>query len=112
MSHIFEELAARLDPFEHVPDDLLWEIVTRPGACAWLYADDAEPDWTDEALTDREVAARICAGCTVRWACLELELRTAGDQSLGVWGGLSAEDIRMLYQAWRARRQGGGRWTP
>jgi WhiB family redox-sensing transcriptional regulator len=105
----FEELAARLDRFEHMPDDVLLEIVTRDGPCTWLYANDLEPDWSGEALTDRELAARICAGCTVRWACLELELRTAGDQSLGVWGAMSAEDIRALYPVWRARRQGGDR---
>jgi WhiB family redox-sensing transcriptional regulator len=105
----FEELAARLDRLEHVPDDVLLEIVTREGACTWLYANDLEPGWTDEQLTDREVAARICAGCTVRWACLELELRTAGDQSLGVWGALPAEDIRALHPVWRARREGGDR---
>lgn len=97
----YEELAAQLDRYEHVPDDVLWDIVTRDGSCTWLYANDLEPDWTGD---DREVAARICAGCTVRWACLELELRTHGGQSLGVWGALPAADIRALYPVWRARR--------
>lgn len=105
----FEELAAQLDRFAHVPDDVLLEIVTRGGSCMWLLANDLEPDWLGDDLTDRELAARICGGCTVRWACLELELRTAGDQSLGVWGALPAEDIRALYPVWRARRQGGDR---
>ena len=102
----FDEIAAHLDRFEHVPDDVLLEIVTRDGSCTWLYANDLEPDWTD-VRTDRELAARICAGCAARWACLELELRTAGDQSLGVWGALPAEDIRALHPVWRARRQDG-----
>ncbi|MPZ80884.1 MAG: WhiB family transcriptional regulator [Actinophytocola sp.] len=102
----FEELASRLDRFEHVPDDVLWDIVTHEGTCTWLYANDLKPDWTGESLTDREVAARICAGCTARWACLELELRTHGDQAIGVWGALPAEDIRALHPVWRARRQG------
>jgi WhiB family transcriptional regulator, redox-sensing transcriptional regulator len=105
----FEELAARLDRFEHVPDDALWDIVTGEGTCTWLYANDLEPEWINDDLTDRELAARICAGCTVRWACLELELRTHGAQALGVWGALPAEDIRALYPVWLARRQGGER---
>jgi WhiB family transcriptional regulator, redox-sensing transcriptional regulator len=105
----FEDLAARLDRYEHVPDDVLLEIVTRDGSCMWLHPNDLEPDLTGEVLTDRELAARICASCTVRWACLELELRTAGAQSLGVWGALPAEDIRALHPVWRARRQGGDR---
>jgi WhiB family transcriptional regulator, redox-sensing transcriptional regulator len=105
----FEELAARLDRFEHVPDDVLLEIVTHDGSCMWLYANDLEPDWLGDDFTDRELAARICGGCAVRSACLEVELRTAGDQSLGVWGALPAEDIRALYPVWRARRQGGDR---
>ncbi len=105
----FEELAARLDRFEHVPDDVLLDIVTGEGACTWLYANNLEPDWTNNDLTDRELAARICAGCPAQWACLELELRTHGGQSLGVWGALPAEDIRALHPVWLARRQGGER---
>jgi WhiB family redox-sensing transcriptional regulator len=100
----YEELAAQLDRYEYVPDDVLWDIVTRDGSCTWLYANDLEPDWTGEDLTDREAAARVCAGCTVRWACLELELRTHGGQSLGVWGALPGADIRALYPVWRAWR--------
>lgn len=105
----FEELAARLDRFEHVPDGVLLDIVSGEGTCTWFYANDLEPEWINDDLTDRELAARICAGCTARWACLELELRTNGGQSLGVWGALPAEDIRTLYPVWLARRQGGER---
>jgi WhiB family transcriptional regulator, redox-sensing transcriptional regulator len=105
----FEELAARLDRFAHVPDDVLWTIVTGENACMWLFASELEPDCVGDALTDREAAALLCAGCTVTWACLELELRSQGGQALGVWGGLPAEDIRALYPVWRARRQDGGR---
>jgi WhiB family redox-sensing transcriptional regulator len=103
-----EELAARLDRFERVPDEVLWAIVTRENASAWLFASDLEPDCVGDAPTDREAAALLCAGCTVRWACLELELRNQGGQTLGVWGGLPAADIRALYLVWLARRQGGG----
>lgn len=113
MSYL-EELAAQLDRFEHLPDRELWEIVTRDGTCTWLYTNDLEPDWAGDALTDRELAARICASCTERWACLELALRTAGDRVLGVWGALPADDIQALHPVWRARRrhrggQDGGR---
>jgi WhiB family transcriptional regulator, redox-sensing transcriptional regulator len=102
----FEELAARLDRFEHVPDEVLWKIVAGEDTCAWLYASDLEPDWVGEEMTDRALAARICAGCTARLACLELELRTCGGRSLGVWGALPADDLQTLYLVWRARREG------
>ena len=105
----FEEVAAQLDRFAYVPDDVLWEIVTRDGNCGWTYANDLQPDWTGFDPTDRESAARICSGCAVRWACLELELRTHGPHALGVWGALPAADIRALYPIWRARRGEGGR---
>ncbi len=105
----FDELAARLDRFERVPDDVLWTIVTSENTCAWFYASDLEPDCVGDALTDREAAALLCVGCSVRWACLELELRIQGEQVLGVWGGLPSDEIRALYPVWRARRQGGRR---
>lgn len=100
----FEEIAARLDRFELVPDDVLWEIVTRDGACMALSRLGIEPPWTRDELADRELAARICAHCTVRWECLELQLRTSGEHTLGVWGALPAEDVRALYPVWRSRR--------
>jgi WhiB family redox-sensing transcriptional regulator len=100
----FEVIAAGLDRFELVPDDVLWEIVTRDGACMALSRLDIEPQWTRDELTDRELAARICAHCSVQWECLELQLRTSGDQTLGVWGALPAEDVRALYPVWRSRR--------
>jgi WhiB family redox-sensing transcriptional regulator len=101
----FEEIAAGLDRFERVPDDMLWEIVTRDGSCMVLYRLDLEPEWTGDELTDRELAARICADCPVRLECLELELRSTGDQTLGVWGALPAEDVRAVYPVWLARRR-------
>jgi WhiB family redox-sensing transcriptional regulator len=101
----FQEIAAGLDEFEHVPDDVLWEIVTRDGSCMWLYQLDLEPEWTGNARTDRELAAQVCAECSVRRECLELELRTSGDRPLGVWGALPAEDVREVYRVWSDRRQ-------
>lgn len=107
----FDEIAASLDRFEQVPDDMLWEIVTRDGACLLRYRLDLEPEWTDDPHTDRELAARICADCPVRQECLELELRTSGDQTLGVWGALPAEDVRAVYPVWLARRHRRGGLT-
>ena len=101
----FEVIAADLDRYADVPDEVLLEIVTRDGRCMWLFANDEEPEWQGEYLTDRELAARICAGCPVRRECLELELRTAGDQTVGVWGALCDEDRRAVYPVWLARRQ-------
>jgi WhiB family transcriptional regulator, redox-sensing transcriptional regulator len=98
------QFVARLDRFELVPDDVLWEIVTRDGACMASSGLNLEPQWTWEALTDRELAARICAHCPARWECLELQLRTCGAHTLGVWGALPAQDVRALYPVWRSRR--------
>jgi WhiB family transcriptional regulator, redox-sensing transcriptional regulator len=106
----FDVIAAQLDRFELVPDDVLWELVTRDGACMLRYRLDLEPEWTGDALTDRQLAARICADCPVRSECLELQLRTCGGQPLGVWGALHAEDLRAVFPVWRSqrRRRGGG----
>lgn len=101
----YEVIAADLDRFADVPDGVLLEIVTRDGRCLWLVSGDEQaPEWDGEELTDRELAARLCAECSARRACLELELRTAGLDTLGVWGGLSEEDRRALYPVWLARR--------
>ena len=51
--------------------------------------------------TDREVAARLCAGCPVQPECLELELRLFGEQTVGVWGALGEDDRRALVPYWR-----------
>lgn len=101
----FEHTAESLDGFEQVPDAVLWNVVTRDGVCMLLFRLDLEPEWTGDDLTDRETAARICAGCPVRRECLELELRTSGEATLGVWGALPADDVRALYPVWRSRRQ-------
>jgi WhiB family redox-sensing transcriptional regulator len=104
----YEMVAADLDRYATVPDDVLLEIVTTDGACMWLVANDDEPEWAGEELSDRELAARLCAGCPVQRECLEHELRTAGESTVGVWGALSEEDRREVYRVWLARRQGGG----
>jgi len=97
-------LAAELDRYADVPDEVLEHIVRRDGSCVWLYSSGSAPEWTGDDLSDRELAAVICAGCTAKLACVELELRTAGPFTLGVWGALSEADRRALYAIWRARR--------
>ncbi|WP_246127537.1 WhiB family transcriptional regulator [Amycolatopsis rhizosphaerae] len=98
-------LATELDRYEQVPDDVLTDIVNRDGACMWLYTNGMVPEWSCDDRTDRQLAAGICADCPVRLPCLELELRTAGLFTLGVWGALSEEDRRALYPVWLARRE-------
>ncbi|MEV0681176.1 WhiB family transcriptional regulator [Actinosynnema sp. NPDC050436] len=99
----YEVIAVELDRFAAVPDEVLWEIVTQDG-CQRPASDDWALEWDGEGLTDRELAARLCADCPERLACLELELRTAGVEAVGVRGGLSDDDRRALYLVWVARR--------
>lgn len=108
-----DEVAAELDLIRAVPDHVLGTMVVRDGACMRLYAGDAHPPWINEPCSDRELAAQVCAGCSLRAQCLELELRTAGAATVGVWGALNETDRRRLYPLWVARRatsgDGGGR---
>ena len=39
----------------------------------------------------------------MRRECLEFELRTAGADTVGVWGGLNENDRRALHAIWAAR---------
>ncbi|MGH3809822.1 MAG: WhiB family transcriptional regulator [Pseudonocardiaceae bacterium] len=121
---MFEEVAARLDDLEGTPIATLSDLVTREGACMRIQAGTEEPTWMSDKATDRELAANICAGCPVTEECLELEFRTAGFTTLGVWGALADDDRRATYLAWlqrredRSRRQGGAggvmleHWAP
>lgn len=92
-------VARRLDRLRRVPSDVLNAIVRQ--SCA--QPSSAAPRWLELDLTDRELAARLCADCTALDVCLELELRTAGANTVGVWGGLSEEDRRALYPLWLTR---------
>lgn len=100
-----ERIAEQLDRYSALPDEALWEITTREGACMWLYANDAVPEWTGNDHTDRELAARVCTGCPVRHQCLELQFRTAGELVFGVWGALSEEDQEAVYPVWLEHRR-------
>ncbi|WP_424923292.1 WhiB family transcriptional regulator [Amycolatopsis arida] len=103
------ELAARLDRFADVPDAVLCAVVTRDGLCFWVFDRAEMPELSGEPERDRALAAWLCAGCPVLDACLELELRTAGAESVGVWGGLAEDDRRAVHRAWAVRRAAGGR---
>jgi WhiB family redox-sensing transcriptional regulator len=104
-----EEVAARLDDLAGTLTGALFDLVTREGACMWIHVGTEEPTWTGDKATDRELAATICAGCPVADECLELEFRTAGCSTLGVWGALAEDDRRAAYLAWLQRREGGWR---
>lgn len=95
-------VAWRLDRLRWQPRSDLVQLVHRDGLCMWDWFED-EPVWRDEYLTDRELAARLCSGCPVQDECLELELRTAGPGTVGVWGAMSEDDRRALYSHWRQR---------
>jgi hypothetical protein len=78
----------------------------------WIDVSAEEPTWINDQATDRELAANICAGCPVPDECLELEFRTAGFTTVGVWGGLAEDDRRATYLAWSRRRQGESAMKP
>ncbi|WP_033292916.1 WhiB family transcriptional regulator [Amycolatopsis jejuensis] len=102
----YEEIAARLDRYADVPADVLAEVVTRDGLCFWAFDRSEFPDLSGEDTPDRELAARLCAGCPVIDECLELELRTSGADTIGVWGALADTDRREVHRAWLTRRSG------
>lgn len=94
-------LAWRLDRLRWVPGAVLTDVVWREGTCLWVCTD--EPAWRGEHLTDSQLAAWLCTGCPVQDECLELELRTAGEHTVGVWGALSADDRRAVHPHWLER---------
>jgi WhiB family redox-sensing transcriptional regulator len=98
-----EQQAADLDDLARVPDEVLSELVARRGLCLWEITSGDPPAWSGQGPPDRELAARLCAGCPVRLECLEFELRTAGADTVGVWGGLSEDDRRALRAIWSVR---------
>jgi WhiB family transcriptional regulator, redox-sensing transcriptional regulator len=101
--HRLNEIAWRLDRVRWIPLELLGQIVIRHGQCLWAYTQGDAPQLLGIDTADRELAWLLCAGCPVQDECLELELRTAGDQTTGVWGALGEDDRRALYPHWRQR---------
>ena len=98
-----DAIAARLDRLRDVPEGVLTVVVVREGLPFWLLWPSKEPDWEDCAPSDRKLAARLCEGCPVIDECLELELRTAGAHTTGVWGALPEDDRRALHPIWQQR---------
>jgi WhiB family redox-sensing transcriptional regulator len=101
---VAERIAADLDELAAVPDGVLADAVARNCRCLWEITHGDPPIGTGSDNPDRDLAARLCEGCPGRRECLEFELRTAGDQSVGVWGGLSDDDRRAVHTVWSARR--------
>lgn len=92
-----------LDCLRSAPVAVLCDLVLRDGACMWPVSA-VESSFLGERQSDEQLAERLCGGCNVRDACLELDLRTAGRDTLGVWGGLTQDDRRELYPLWERRR--------
>jgi WhiB family redox-sensing transcriptional regulator len=101
----YKALAAGLDRCQQVPIEVLHEVVTLHGLCLAGLWPEEEPDWDDCAPSDRTLAARLCQGCPVIDHCLELDLRTDGPSTTGVWGALPEDDRRTLHRVWQRRRQ-------
>ncbi|MBB4684642.1 WhiB family transcriptional regulator [Amycolatopsis jiangsuensis] len=104
--HRYTEMAARLDRYASASTGVLTDVVIRDGLCFWAFDRTDIPELTGDDQPDRELASRLCSGCPVIDECLELELRTAGPDTLGVWGALPDTDRRALHPVW-ARRRGG-----
>jgi WhiB family redox-sensing transcriptional regulator len=99
--------SVELDGLDGVPDEVLSALVARHGRCLWEISSGDPPSWSGQGTPERELAAHLCAGCPVRAECLEFELRTAGPDTVGVWGGLAEDDRRALYVTWAARTHRG-----
>lgn len=105
----YEEMAAQLDRYADVPDDVLNDVVTRDGLCFWAFDRADIPPLSGDRSPDRDLASSMCAGCPVIDQCLELDLRTSGPDTVGVWGALPDTDRRALYPVWLRRRGGEAR---
>ena len=101
----YAAMAARLDRLEQVPTEVLTSVVALNGLCLLDLWPEVEPDWQNCAPSDQALAQRLCQGCPVIDQCLELELRTAGQSTTGVWGATCDDDRRVLHRVWQRRRQ-------
>ncbi|WP_410664267.1 WhiB family transcriptional regulator [Amycolatopsis sp. lyj-84] len=105
----YSEVVSGLDRLAVVPDGVLADVVARDGLCFWAFDRADMPMVRGDGSPDRELAARLCAGCPVIDECLELDLRTAGANTVGVWGALPDTVRRALYPVWLRRRGGDAR---
>ncbi|HJT04619.1 MAG TPA: WhiB family transcriptional regulator [Pseudonocardiaceae bacterium] len=101
----YPAVAARLDRLKDVPAEVLTTSIVLGGLCLLELWPPVEPDWERCASSDRALAERLCEGCPVIDQCLELELRTAGASTTGVWGALAEDDRRALHRMWQRRRR-------
>jgi WhiB family transcriptional regulator, redox-sensing transcriptional regulator len=58
----FERRAAELDALANVPTESLLDLVEQGGTCWWEVVSGDPPSIPDEAMPDRALAARMCAG--------------------------------------------------
>jgi WhiB family redox-sensing transcriptional regulator len=101
---VLADIGRRLAGLRPVPSKVLADLVERDGACLEVAVDEGPPRWLFDQRSDRELAARLCAGCPVQLECLELELRILGEQTVGVWGALGEDERRALVPQWRRAR--------
>jgi WhiB family redox-sensing transcriptional regulator len=95
--------AARLHRLRDVPDAWLADLVAERGLVRQPNGP-APEGTTDHDETDRELAARLCAGCPVLDECLELDLRWMADRTTGAFSGLTDADRRVIHAHWAAER--------
>lgn len=105
------ELVRRLRRFREVPDAVLADIVWWHGCCVTRFLEGRPvPPFCELAEgseePDRALAEWLCAGCPVVDHCLELELRTLGAATVGVFGGLTEAERREVHRLWLADRDG------
>jgi len=106
----YQAIARLLDRLWKVPDDVLWTLVTRDGLCFWAFDRRDIPPLSGVDEPDRGLAEFLCAGCPVMDECLELELRKAGPETVGVWGAMAEQHRRELHPVWREHRSGRRVW--
>lgn len=104
LDDVYGRVIAELDVVAELPDVDLWNAVHRRGSCGWLFTSGAAPEWTGNDRVDRAAVAPICGACPVWRECLELEFRTHGDATAGVWGPLDEEGRRGAFLSWLDRR--------
>ena len=97
-------VVARLHRLRFVDDNVLGAAICRAAACLEPGSAGTAPGWLHDAYTDPDVAARLCARCLVRDECTELELRLAGDRTVGLWGAYGESGRQALHRTWHAVR--------
>ncbi len=81
--------------------------ITTPDESNWrgfavCLQNDPELFFPENEDTDSEKAKKICGRCAVDSFCLQLAIDN--DEKFGIWGGLTADEIRDLKRRPRRRR--------